>query len=410
MTAQAIFFVILIILIADFTLERILSAFNVKSSRQPIPALLTGIYDEEKYQKQQSYFRVNTKFGLLTSSVSFFILILMVFFGGFGWLDGVVRAWSGSPVIISLVFFGILFLANDIISTPFEVYETFVIEERFGFNKTTHKTFILDKLKGYALTSVLGGGIIALIMWFYKLNPEYFWLIAWASVTAFSLIMNLLYSEIIVPLFNKQTPLEPGELRDGIEKFAQKIDFQLKNIYVIDGSRRSTKANAYFTGFGKKKRIVLYDTLINDLTIDEITSVLAHEAGHNKHKHTVKNMLIHLPYTLLVFFILGLILESDMLAQALGGVQASFHLNMLAFGMLYSPVSMALGLFMHILSRRFEFQADAFVKNNGMGEQLISALKKISSKSLSNLTPHPAFVFVNYSHPTLLQRVEKLDS
>ena len=294
MTAQAIFFVILIILIADFTLERILSAFNVKSSRQPIPALLTGIYDEEKYQKQQSYFRVNTKFGLLTSSVRFFILILMVFFGGFGWLDGVVRAWSGSPVIISLVFFGILFLANDIISTPFEVYETFVIEERFGFNKTTHKTFILDKLKGYALTSVLGGGIIALIMWFYELNPEYFWLIAWASVTAFSLIMNLLYSEIIVPLFNKQTPLEPGELRDGIEKFAQKVDFQLKNIYVIDGSRRSTKANAYFTGFGKKKRIVLYDTLINDLTIDEITSVLAHEAGHNKHKHTVKNMLIHL--------------------------------------------------------------------------------------------------------------------
>ena len=258
MTAQAIFFVILIILIADFTLERILSAFNVKSSRQPIPALLTGIYDEEKYQKQQSYFRVNTKFGLLTSSVSFFILILMVFFGGFGWLDGVVRAWSGSPVIISLVFFGILFLANDIISTPFEVYETFVIEERFGFNKTTHKTFILDKLKGYALTSVLGGGIIALIMWFYELNPEYFWLIAWASVTAFSLIMNLLYSEIIVPLFNKQTPLEPGELRDAIEKFAQKVDFQLKNIYVIDGSRRSTKANAYFTGFFSASHLFQY--------------------------------------------------------------------------------------------------------------------------------------------------------
>ena len=408
MTAQAIFFVILIILIADFTLERILSAFNVKSSRQPIPALLTGIYDEEKYQKQQSYFRVNTKFGLLTSSVSFFILILMVFFGGFGWLDGVVRAWSGSPVIISLVFFGILFLANDIISTPFEVYETFVIEERFGFNKTTHKTFILDKLKGYALTAVLGGGIIALVMWFYQLNPQYFWLIAWACVTAVSLFFSLFYSELIVPLFNKQTPLEAGELRDAIEKFSKKAGFELKNIFVIDGSKRSTKANAYFTGFWKKKRIVLYDTLINDLDTAEIVAVLAHEAGHSKYKHTLRNILINLPYTLLMFFLLGLILRSDVLAQALGGKEASFHLNILAFGILYSPVSMMLGLAMNVLSRKHEYQADGYVKENKMGEQLISALKKISSKSLSNFTPHPAYVFVNYSHPTLLQRVEKL--
>ena len=408
MSPQTVFFIILVILTADFVSERILSALNVKSSKKPIPDLLSGIYDQDKYQKQQSYFRANTRFGLLTSTVSFLVIFLMIVFGGFGWLDGIVQRWTANPILVSLIFFGILFLANDIISTPFEIYDTFVIEERFGFNKTTPKTFILDKLKGYALTAVLGGGIIALVMWFYQLNPQYFWLIAWACVTSVSLFISLFYSELIVPLFNKQTPLEAGELRDAIEKFSKKAGFELKNIFVIDGSKRSTKANAYFTGFWKKKRIVLYDTLINDLDTAEIVAVLAHEAGHSKYKHTLRNILINLPYTLLVFFLLGLILRSDVLAQALGGKEASFHLNILAFGVLYSPVSMMLGLAMNVLSRKHEYQADGYVKENKMGEQLISALKKISSKSLSNLTPHPAYVFVNYSHPTLLQRVEKL--
>ena len=408
MSPQTVFFIILVILTADFVSERILSALNVKSSIKPIPDLLSGIYDQDKYQKQQSYFRANTRFGLLTSTVSFLVIFLMIVFGGFGWLDGIVQRWTANPILVSLIFFGILFLANDIISTPFEIYDIFVIEERFGFNKTTPKTFILDKLKGYALTAVLGGGIIALVMWFYQLNPQYFWLIAWACVTSVSLFISLFYSELIVPLFNKQTPLEAGELRDAIEKFSKKAGFELKNIFVIDGSKRSTKANAYFTGFWKKKRIVLYDTLINDLDTAEIVAVLAHEAGHSKYKHTLRNILINLPYTLLMFFLLGLILRSDVLAQALGGKEASFHLNILAFGILYSPVSMMLGLAMNVLSRKHEYQADGYVKENKMGEQLISALNKISSKSLSNLTPHPAYVFVNYSHPTLLQRVEKL--
>ena len=408
MSPQTVFFIILVILTADFVSERILSALNVKSSKKPIPDLLSGIYDQDKYQKQQSYFRANTRFGLLTSTVSFLVIILMIVFGGFGWLDGIVQRWTANPILVSLIFFGILFLANDIISTPFEIYDTFVIEERFGFNKTTPKTFIFDKLKGYVLAAILGGGILALIMWLYRLNPQYFWLIAWACVTAVSLFFSLFYSELIVPLFNKQTPLEAGELRDAIEKFSKKAGFELKNIFVIDGSKRSTKANAYFTGFWKKKRIVLYDTLINDLDTAEIVAVLAHEAGHSKYKHTLRNILINLPYTLLMFFLLGLILRSDVLAQALGGKEASFHLNILAFGVLYSPVSMMLGLAMNVLSRKHEYQADGYVKENKMGEQLISALKKISSKSLSNLTPHPAYVFVNYSHPTLLQRVEKL--
>ena len=256
MTANILFIIILIIFSSDFILERVLSLLNIKASKQPIPSLLSGIYDEEKYRKQQAYFQVNSKFGLITSTFSFVLLILMVALGGFGWLDAFVQGKSESPILVSLLFFGILFLVFDLISLPFEIYDTFVIEERFGFNKVTPKIFILDKLKGYALSLVIGGGLLSLIMWIYQLNPDYFWLIAWSCVSAFGVFMGMFYSELIVPLFNKQTPLEEGELRNAIEEFSSKADFSIKNIYVIDGSKRSTKANAYFTGFGKKKRIV----------------------------------------------------------------------------------------------------------------------------------------------------------
>ncbi len=408
MTANILFIIILIIFSSDFILERVLSLLNIKASKQPIPSLLSGIYDEEKYRKQQAYFQVNSKFGLITSTFSFVLLILMVALGGFGWLDAFVQGKSESPILVSLLVFGILFLVFDLISLPFEIYDTFVIEERFGFNKVTPKIFILDKLKGYALSLVIGGGLLSLIMWIYQLNPDYFWLIAWSCVSAFGVFMGMFYSELIVPLFNKQTPLEEGELRNAIEEFSSKADFSIKNIYVIDGSKRSTKANAYFTGFGKKKRIVLYDTLINQLSTDEIVAVLAHEVGHSKKKHTLKNMAISLPYNLLIFFLLGVFLKSDLLAQSLGGAEANFHLNMLAFGILYSPISMILGLLMNVLSRKYEYQADHFVKENGYAAALINSLKKISAQALSNLTPHPAVVFMGFSHPTLLQRVERL--
>ena len=405
---ETIFALILIILTADFIFERTLSILNVNNAKKPIPEILAGIYSDDEYNKQQSYFRTNTKFGIITSTFSFLIIIGMFVFGGFGWLDGFLHNKFDSTIIISLLFFGILYIANDLISIPFELYDTFVIETKFGFNKITPKIYVLDKLKGYLLTVIIGGGILTLIMWIYQLTPTYFWLLAWAVVTGFSLFMSMFYSQLIVPLFNKQTPLAEGELRDAIEKFSQKAGFELKNIYEIDGSKRSTKANAYFTGLGKKKRIVLYDTLINDLSVDEIVAVLAHEIGHYKHKHTLKNMLISLPNSLLLFFIFGWILKSDILAQALGGTSANFHLNSLAFGILYSPISTVLGIGMNMLSRKFEYQADAFVKKHGISEHLISSLKKISSKSLSNLTPHPAVVFINYSHPTLLQRIKSL--
>jgi STE24 endopeptidase len=332
----------------------------------------------------------------------------MLIFGGFGWLDGIVSNFTENTIFRSLVFFGILFIVYDLISIPFEWYDTFVIEERFGFNKTTIKTFILDKLKGYLLTIIIGGLLLSVIIYIYQFTPKYFWVIAWGVITFFSLFMSMFYSELIVPLFNKQTPLPEGELRTEIENFAQKTGFKLKNIFQIDGSKRSTKANAYFSGLGPKKRIVLYDTLMDKLTTQEVVAVLAHEVGHYKHKHTLKSMLISLPATLLMFYLLGLFLDSNSLAQSLGGQTANFHLNIIVFGILYAPVSLIIDLGGNILSRKFEYQADNFANKHGYGNELISGLKKLSATSLSNLMPHPLHVFLHFSHPTLYQRIKNI--
>lgn len=403
--AQLLFTIIIVILIADFMLERYLAFLNIKQSGKELPVLLRDIYDTEKYAKQQEYFRTNSRFGMLTSSFSFVIILLMLIFNGFAWVDGLVQQHVQSPIWTPVLFFGILYFANDILSIPFDLYDTFVIEQKFGFNKVTPKLFVLDKLKGYAMTLILGGGILVLIIWIYTLTPTYFWLWAWLVVTGFSLFMTMFYSQIIVPLFNKQTPLGEGELRTEIEKFALKSGFKLDNIFVIDGSKRSTKANAYFSGLGSKKRIVLYDTLMDKMTVEEIVAVLAHEVGHYKHKHTLINFLISLPYTLVLFFAFGFILQSDVLAQALGANEASFHLNALAFSILYSPISLVLDTAMHVLSRKFEYQADAFAAKYGYGSQLESGLKKLTATSLGNLMPHPLYVFFHYSHPTLFQRI-----
>ncbi|ADQ78802.1 Ste24 endopeptidase [Paludibacter propionicigenes WB4] len=408
--AQLLFTIIIVILIADFMLERYLAFLNIKQSGKELPLLLRDIYDTEKYAKQQEYFRTNSRFGMLTSSFSFVIILLMLIFNGFAWVDGLVQQQVQSPIWTPVLFFGILYFANDILSIPFDLYDTFVIEQKFGFNKVTPKLFVLDKLKGYAMTLILGGGILVLIIWIYTLTPTYFWLWAWLVVTGFSLFMTMFYSQIIVPLFNKQTPLGEGELRTEIEKFALKSDFKLDNIFVIDGSKRSTKANAYFSGLGSKKRIVLYDTLMDKMTVEEIVAVLAHEVGHYKHKHTLINFLISLPYTLVLFFAFGFILQSDVLAQALGANEASFHLNALAFSILYSPISLVLDTAMHVLSRKFEYQADAFAAKYGYGSQLESGLKKLTATSLGNLMPHPLYVFFHYSHPTLFQRITAISN
>ena len=405
---QILFYAILIILVSDYALERYLAFLNIRESGKELPAILKDIYDPEKYAKQQSYFQTNSRFSILTSSFSFLITLAMIVSGGFSWVDQFLQQYVQNPILTPVLFFGIIVFANDIIGIPFEWYDTFVIEERFGFNKVTPRIFILDKLKGYGMTIILGGGVLAVIVKIYTLTPTYFWLLAWALITGFSLFMTMFYSQIIVPLFNKQTPLEAGELRTEIEKFASKANFNLDNIFVIDGSKRSTKANAYFSGLGSKKRIVLYDTLMDKMTTEEIVSVLAHEIGHYKHRHTLISFLVSMPVTLVLFFMLGLILQSDSFAQALGGTKASFHLNALAFSILYSPISLVLDIATNVLSRKFEYQADRYATSQGFGKQLISGLKKLSATSLSNLMPHPLYVFFQYSHPTLYQRMTRI--
>jgi STE24 endopeptidase len=291
MTSQTLFYIIIAILIINFIVDKILDSLNAKHFNDVLPEELQDVYDETEYKKSQSYKAANQKFSNLTSLFSLVLTLAFFFLDGFKYVDDLARNYSTNPILIALIFFGIIMLASDIITTPFSYYKTFVIEEKFGFNKTTKKTFWLDKLKGWLMSIIIGGGIFAVIIWFYELTGSDFWLYAWALVTVFTLFMNMFYSRLIVPLFNKQTPLEEGELRNKISEYAKTVGFKLDKIFVIDGSKRSTKANAYFSGFGSEKRVTLYDTLINDLEDDEIVAVLAHEVGHYKRKHIIFNLV-----------------------------------------------------------------------------------------------------------------------
>lgn len=407
---QSVFYFILGIIVFDFLFERFLDYLNTTRWSEQLPNKLIGIYDDEEYKKSQSYKKVNHKFEMLTSSFSFLIIFFMLLFKGFALVNGWVLGITDNIIFSSLLFFAILGLASDIITTPFSVYDTFVIEERFGFNKTTTKTFILDKIKGLVLAAILGGGLLALIIFIWTKTGDFFWLWAWGIITFITLFMTMFYSNLIVPLFNKQTPLEEGELKQMIHEFSSKAGFQLKNIYVIDGSKRSTKANAYFTGIGPKKRIVLYDTLINDLSKEEIVAVLAHEIGHYKKKHVLTGLFMGILQTGLMLYIFSLLVNSPVLSNALGVEEPRFHIGLIAFGILYSPLSFIMGIFMNMISRRNEYQADAYASKFGYAIELVSGLKKLSVKNLSNLTPHPLFIFFNYSHPTLLQRLERLEN
>jgi STE24 endopeptidase len=408
--SQILFFFIIGLLVADFIFERFLEYLNSTQWSDQLPAEVKGIYDEEKYSRQQAYEKVNFRFSLITSSFSFLVMLLMFLLAGFAWVNHMALSISVNPILNALLFFGILLLASDMLNTPFSIYNTFVIEEKFGFNKTTPKTFILDKLKGWLLIAVIGGGLLSLIIYIYQLTTTNFWIYTWLVITIFSVFMVLFYSNLIVPFFNKQAPLPEGELKSAIENFSGKVGFKLDNIYVIDGSKRSTKANAYFTGLGTKKRIVLYDTLINDLTVNELVAVLAHEIGHYKKKHVVWSLLLGILQTGVMLFIFSLFVGSPELSEALGVETPSFHIGLIAFGILYSPISMITGLAMNVFSRRNEYQADAFAATNFDKNELASALKKLSVKNLSNLRPHPAYVFFHYSHPTLLQRLNALKS
>ena len=403
--------VIITILVLDFVWEQYLDYLNRKVMSPILPSELKGIYNEDEYARQQAYTKENNRLGLLSGGLSFVLILAFLLVGGFGLLDEWIRNNITQHYIgLPMLFFGVLMLTNQLIGLPFSWYDTFVIEEKYGFNKVTPKLFLMDLIKGLLLLCILGGLILVSIIWIYSYAGSAFWLLSWGVITLFTLLMNLFYSEWIVPLFNKQTPLEDGELRSAIESLCEKAQFKLKNIYTIDGSKRSTKANAYFSGLGGKKRVVLYDTLIQDVTTEELLAVLAHEIGHYKKKHTLQGLFMSIISTGITLFILSLFLDNPVLSKALGGSEASFHLGLIAFSLLFSPISTLTGLFFNVVSRRNEYQADAYVTQFGLGEALGNALKKISIHSLSNLTPHPMVVFCRYSHPTLLQRLKRLMS
>ncbi|MCM8568342.1 M48 family metallopeptidase [Gramella jeungdoensis] len=408
MTPETLFYIIITIIVIDFVIDKILDALNAKHFNDPVPEELSDVYDKEEYEKSQRYKKERFKFGLLTSTFSVLLTLGFLIFDGFAWVDQIARSISDNSILIALIFFGIIMLGSDILMTPFSWYSTFVIEEKYGFNKTTKGTFFLDKLKGLAMTAIIGGGILALIVWFYQIAGDNFWWYAWILIAVFSVFMNMFYAKLIVPLFNKQTPLEEGSLRTKIEQYARSVGFKLDNIFVIDGSKRSTKANAYFSGFGREKRITLYDTLINDLEEEEIVAVLAHEVGHYKKNHIIVNLVASVITTGFTLWLLSLFVGNPVLSEALGVSQPSFHIGLVAFGILYSPISEITGLIMNYISRKFEYQADNYAKSTYNADSLISSLKKLSRNTLSNLTPHKAYIFVHYSHPSLLQRYRNL--
>ena len=404
-----ILYVIIAIITFEFLLERILDTLNSKNWSHELPETLKGIYDEEKYKKSQDYDAAKSKLSFWSGTFNFVVMIAMLLFGGFAWVDTLISGYTIHPVWSTLAFFAVLAMASDIMGIPFELYGIFSIEEKFGFNKMTMKTFVTDKIKGWLLGAVIGGLLLSAFVWFHHSFPNRYWLYAWMVFTGFSLLMMMFYANLIAPIFNKLTPLEAGDMRASIETYAQKVNFPLKNVMVMDGSKRSTKANAYFSGLGSSKNIVLYDTLIDKQSAEEVVAVLAHEVGHFKKKHTIQGLFMSSLIMLLTLYIMHLVVDNPLLSAALGAQTAKFHLGLIAFFILYSPLSTITGLLMNIFSRRNEFEADAYAVQTASAGALISSLKKLSVDSLSNLRPHPAYVFFHYSHPPLLKRLDAME-
>ncbi|MFY0605989.1 MAG: M48 family metallopeptidase [Cyclobacteriaceae bacterium] len=409
MTETTILNILLIIVVVDFAFERLLSYLNGKTAKNPIPEELSGIYDEEKYAKSQAYQYTSDRFSALSSTFSFLLLVAALYFGWFGELDKWLRSFSPFEPVTTLLFFGAIFIISDFISTPFSYYKTFVIEEKFGFNKMTQKIFWMDKIKGYLLMIILGGLLLSALVYLIMAMGSSFWIYFWVIITVVILFLNMFYTSIFLPLFNKLTPLEDGELKDAISEYSQKVNFPLTNIFVMDGSKRSSKGNAFFSGIGKKKKVVLFDTLIENHTVEEVTAVFAHEVGHFKKKHILMGTIISIGSTGLMLYLLSLMIFNGEVSWAMGGEVSAVHLNILAFGILYTLISHVLGLIGNGLSRKNEYEADAYAVNTYKSEPLIDGLKKLSEDQLSNLTPHPAYVFVHYSHPPLLQRVRAMN-
>ena len=383
----------------------------MNSVSEDVPNGFQDHYDEEKYAKSQAYLKDNTRFGLLSSTFSLALMLIVIHTGLFGILDHIVRAQTVHPILAGLLFFGIIFIVNDMINLPISLYGTFVIEEKYGFNKTTAKTFMLDKLKGYALTFILGSVVIGPILYFFNTYGENGWWIAWGLITAFMIAVQPLFVHVIAPMFNKFAPLEEGELRTAIEVFAEKVNFPIARIDMMDGSKRSSHSNAYFSGFGKSRRIALFDTLLDKHTTEEIVSVVAHEVGHYKKKHIITGTILGILETGIMLFVFNLIMDDPALFAVFGVENVSVYGGLIFFGMLYSPVSLVTSIFTTALSRKNEYEADTYsLENTQNKEALVSMLKGLAANNLSHLTPHPLMVFLSYSHPPVMDRIAAVNN
>ena len=402
-------FIILFILIGHYILDVIVDTLNVRHIETVLPQEFKGYYDTEKYKKSQEYLKENTRFGIIDDSINTPVIIAFILLGGFNVVDRFARSFGLESIPTGLIFAGVLLVAFYLFNIPFSIYRTFVIEEKYGFNRTTPRTFLLDILKGSLLVIIIGGIVLSGVLWFFEKAGAWAWLYCWFAISIFQGFLMFLAPVLIMPIFNKYIPIDEGDLKEAVEGYAGSQKFKMKGLFTMDGSKRSTKSNAFFTGFGKFRRIVLFDTLIQRQTIEELVSVLAHEMGHYKKGHILKSMLISFFTTGLIFFILSLFMNNRDLFAAFKMDEVSIYGSLFFFGFLYAPIEMIFSLFGHMLSRKYEYDADAFaVETYGKSDSMITALKKLSTDNLSNLTPHPLKVFLNYSHPPVLDRIKAI--
>ena len=418
MAPEVWFLIIMGLVIFNYLFSNILDYLNHKNWKDEIPSELKDFYDKKKYKQAKLYALSKNKVGLLSSSISFLLVVSLLVFNGYGYIDQLVNSFSlnlflpfeiNTSFTESGIFFLILFTLNLIISIPFSYYNTFVIEENFGFNKTSKSTFFFDIIKSSMLSILIGGFLLFLALYLFDSLNDGFWLYLWIGLSLLMVFINMFYADLIVPIFNKLTPLENGDLRKKIENYSKQVGYLLKNIYVIDGSKRSTKANAFFSGLGPRKTIALYDTLIEKHSENELVAVLAHEVGHFKKKHVFSGLLMSVIQIGVMTFFFELCLKLPEISQALGGSDVSFHLGLIGFTIIFSPISMMSGILMNYISRKNEFEADSYAKETYNGDDLSLALKKLSVDSLSNIYPHPLYVFFHYSHPPLIKRLRALN-
>lgn len=401
--------IILTIIITGFLFDAISNLLNLKTLGEELPEEFRDVYSSDTYKTSQNYTRAKTKLGFVQSFYTLFLFLAFWFLGWFNSLDLIIREWGFGDVVTGLFYIGVLLAGISILNLPFSLYSTFVIEQRFGFNKTTAKTYIIDFIKGALLTVLIGAPVLAMILAFFMYSGQFAWLYIWIFLILFSLFMQYISPRWIMPIFNKFTPLSEGELKTAITDYTKSVDFPLSGLFVIDGSKRSSKSNAFFTGFGKNKRIALYDTLIENHSVEELVSVLAHEVGHYKKKHIIIGLVTSFLYSGAHLFLLSLFLFNTQLYDAFFMENQPIYAGIIFFSILYVPVDSLLSIFMQLMSRKHEYEADAFAaKTTGKPEVMISTLKKLSKDNLSNLTPHPFYVFLNYSHPPVLERINAI--